>query len=123
MASVNRCLDLGELRNQLRGFPLDASIRFDVGGFPSEPHSYRGFYEMLAFQPSDELVTVSEFLNVLDGIEGTEFIAWKGGDYFYDAETCVWFAHRGNSDGRLIVGVEVKAGMVTILTDSDDYFE
>jgi len=67
----------------------------------NEPHSYRGHYEELAFEPAEN-ITVGEMLAACRSALGATFQGWKGGDYTMDADTECWIAVRGEtSDNRI----------------------
>jgi len=68
---------LGELITRLREEP-DPSRRLSMGF--RNPHSYRGFYEQLAFEVAEN-VTVGEMLTIAEPALGATYQGWKGGDY------------------------------------------
>lgn len=59
-----------------------------------DPHSYRGFYHDLAFQPKDN-VTVAEMLADAESAMGRTFKGYKGGKYEMGPYTEVWLAEFG----------------------------
>lgn len=66
-----------------------------VLGF-KHPHSYRGYYEDLAFEPAQN-VTVGEMLAAARSAVGSTYEGWKGGDYTMSEWSSVWIAERGTS--------------------------
>lgn len=86
---------------------------------PGEPHTYRGYYEDITFVPSTTPITIAEFIAVLDGVIGQEFVGWKGGDYRMDENTSVWAAAEGVG-GNMITDAELRDGVVVLLTMEDD---
>jgi len=58
------------------------------------PHSYRGFYDQLAFEPA-EGVTVGSMLACARGAVDRVFQGYKGGIYVMREHTDVWLANRG----------------------------
>ena len=72
------------------------------------PHSYRGFYEQLAFVPAEN-VAVGTLLKTARDALGSTFTGWKGGDYRMSESTTVWFAFEGNSDGDVITAAWLDA--------------
>jgi hypothetical protein len=62
------------------------------------PHSYRGYYENLAFEPKAD-VTVAEMLACAKSALGQTFQGYKGGDYTMGEYTTVWVCHEGTSFG------------------------
>lgn len=65
-----------------------------------EPHSYRGYYDQLAFEPK-EGVTVGEMLKDAKASLGKTFSGYKGGDFQMDESTEVWIAHYGSTGESL----------------------
>ena len=58
------------------------------------PHSYRGYYEDLAFEPAAG-VRVGDMLAAARGAVGETFGGWKGGEYVMSEYSTVWLAYRG----------------------------
>lgn len=83
-------MTLGELIQRLKEAPRDFRVPF---GF-HEPHSYRGYYDQLAFEPTTN-VTVGEMLDAAESALGETFTGYKGGDYTMGEYTDVWIAHYG----------------------------
>lgn len=75
---------LGELISLLERMPQDMVV---ASGFGS-PHSYRGFYEQLAFEP-EKNVTVASMLAHAKSALGRTFQGYKGGDFvMYENALC-----------------------------------
>ena len=83
-------MNLKELIEQLEKEDLEEVVFY---GF-KEPHSYRGYYDELAFEPSTN-VTIKEMLICATSCIDKEFEAWKGGSYKMDGLTDVWIANHG----------------------------
>lgn len=64
----------------------------------ARPHSYRGFYEDLAFEPEPNM-RVADMLACAKSALGETFQGWKGGDYKMHEYTTCWLAERGESNG------------------------
>lgn len=64
-----------------------------VNGF-CNPHSYRGYYEELAFEPTAN-VTVSSMLRCARESVGKTFEGYKGGSYVMHEGVGVWLANYG----------------------------
>src|SRR3990167_10281820 len=84
-------MTLGELIKRLEMEPPKKVIR---SGFGS-PHSYRGFYEDLAFVPMQEGISVEVILKMAKDALGKTFQGYKGGDFKMDENTDVWLAEYG----------------------------
>lgn len=83
-------MTLGELIQYLERVPPDTMCPV---GFLS-PHSYRGFYDEVAFRPSLN-VLVSEMLAAARMALGGTFTGYKGGEYIMGEHTAVWVADWG----------------------------
>lgn len=60
----------------------------------ARPHSYRGYYSELAFEPALN-VTVGSMLAAARSAKGATYQGWKGGDYTMDGYTDCWLAEQG----------------------------
>lgn len=84
-------MNLGELIEILDNHPRLDDVA--SAGF-SKPHSYRGYYECLAFEPTWN-VTVRSMLDAARSALGAEYEGWKGGEYVMRADTSVYIASEG----------------------------
>jgi len=79
------------------------------------PHSYRGYYEQLAFEPAQN-VTVADMLNDARSALGTVYQGYKGGSYRMVDYTECWLAEHGccSEDmlGPRLIGYMIAAGRV-----------
>jgi len=96
--STNNNVKLGELIAYLKTLPPDQRVKH---GF-TDPHSYRGYYEDLAFEPCEE-TTVGAMLAAAESALGGVFQGYKGGQYKMTEHTDCWLAEYGN------VGVPIVA--------------
>jgi hypothetical protein len=109
---------LGGLIAALAEMPPDALITYDVGGAPSKPHSYRGYYVDLALGHSDAPATVKQTLNACKAAMGQCFEGYKGGDFWMTGNTLVWAASYGIC-GRRITGIQNEGEKVILATAPD----
>jgi hypothetical protein len=65
-----------------------------INGFGSA-HSYRGWYEQLAFEPVNQ-TTAGEMLGHAKSALGKEFYGWKGGEYLMNGGSFVNIAKQGD---------------------------
>lgn len=74
---------------------IPKSIAFDFGYFkPSSIHSYRGYYDQLAFGYNDEVtMSASEFLSMCNDAVGKTFSGYKGGEFKMGLDTPLWVAN------------------------------
>lgn len=92
-------MTLGKLIKWLEEQPQDAVIRH---GF-NNPHSFRGYYDELAFEPAEN-VTISSMLADARYALGRTFEGYKGGDYEMDEYTDCWISQWGTSYGATRMG-------------------
>lgn len=83
-------MELAELIEKLQDLDPDRVCR---PGF-QDPHSYRGYYDRLAFVPCEE-AKVSEMLEAAKEANGSTYYGWKGGDFTMGDESFVHLAHEG----------------------------
>ncbi|GAB7044878.1 hypothetical protein [Catenuloplanes indicus] len=77
-------------------------------GFGS-PHSYRGFYEQLAFEPIEN-TTVGAMLDAACEALDATYEGYKGGTYRMDSLTECWLAEYGSTGEQL--GPTLLRGML-----------
>lgn len=81
---------LGDLITELEKADQDLILN---NGFAS-PHSYRGSYECLAFEPKNN-VPIKEMLKLAKGSLNKTFEGYKGGDFEMQEYTKVYLAEYG----------------------------
>jgi hypothetical protein len=64
------------------------------------PHSYRGYYECVAFEPKPN-TSVGDCLAAARKALGSTYSGWKGGDYRMDEWTDCYLAERGDCGDEL----------------------
>lgn len=81
------------------------------------PHSYRGYYDQLAFELSPDRAPARDVAALVRRQIGETFTGYKGGNYTMRADTAVWIANWG-STGRPVVDVGLLRGEVITGDDS-----
>ena len=89
---------LGEVIKHLESLPDNLEVR---EGFYS-PHSYRGYYDQLAFEPCGP-ITVREMLDAAYAARGSTYEGWKGGYFTMTDDTECWLALEGREGRRMYV--------------------
>jgi hypothetical protein len=89
-------MNLRDLISTLESHPQDLIVR---EGFRN-PHSYRGYYSELAFEP-DENVAVRSMLDCARSALGATFVGWKGGEYLMHEYVTVYLANQGECGEEL----------------------
>jgi len=90
-------MTLGELISVLENIPASTSVPTLIN-----PHSYRGFYEDLAFEYKESKVMAGRLLEVCTKVLGKKFEGYKGGTYTMGECTPVWVADFGCLGFQLI---------------------
>jgi hypothetical protein len=89
-------MNLGEYISYLETKDLDTAVKLGLGN----PHSWRGIYAELAFEPVEN-TTVGKMLEEAKSVIGITYTGWKGGDYMMSLETKVNIEYEGcYSDGN-----------------------
>ena len=65
------------------------------------PHSYRGDYYDLAFEPMDGPIAAGDLLEIVRSARGQTFEGYKGGDYKMGDYTQTWIANYGETGGGI----------------------
>jgi len=103
-------MTLGELITAIKELPSDQVI----DGF-TRPHSYRGYYSDLAFEPSEEKMMAKNLLVMVEPCLGQIFQGYKGGDFTMHKSTPCWISYYGTCGERLM-GIQ-KGKLITSLED------
>ena len=83
---------LSELIEYLRSKDKNTKVK---KGF-NYPHSYRGYYEELAFEPCDD-TTVGEMLECAQQALDNTYTGWKGGEFRMNGFSECYIAYAGNT--------------------------
>ena len=92
-------MTLGELIDRLESVDPDTHVPM---GF-SFPHSYRGYYNELAFEPAAN-TTIGQMLFLARGCIDYVFTGHKGGEFKMTLNTPVWLAYSGSSANSEMIG-------------------
>ena len=65
------------------------------------PHSYRGDYYDLAFEPATD-ITIAEMLEAAESAVGATYQGRKGGDFRMTDGTWCWLSEEGSASGETI---------------------
>jgi hypothetical protein len=85
-------MNLGELIDQLEAIPdKHRKVRIGFG----KPHSWRGSYCELAFEPVHD-TTIAAMLQCAQEADGISYTGYKGGEYLMDRSTTVHLAEYGD---------------------------
>ena len=108
-------ITLGALIDALALAPPDAVVETEKGHALGSPHSYRGYYDQIAFQVERGPVTAGALLEVAKSAIGQVFEGYKGGDYPAHRGRLLNVANYGTT-GVPIVGIEARDGKIIVKT-------
>ena len=104
-------LTLKEVIRRLEREKLDHKVAYGFGN----PHSYRGYYDRLCFEPVLD-TTVRDMLEAAQSSVGKVFTGWKGGDYVMTLYTDCHLNRRGHCmDGEDELTKEVLEMMLSTI--------
>jgi hypothetical protein len=106
-------MTLGKLIKWLKQQDHDAIVK-DGFGFP---HSDRGSYDELAFDPLPE-AKIGDMLRHAKSALGATFTGWKGGKYTMNEHTPVYIGKFGDC-GEEITGIHFKYWLLTAKIEND----
>lgn len=92
-----RSYGLGHIIDRLRAADPHKICRI---GF-HRPHSYRGYYEDLAFEPIEN-ISVGAMLAAAESADGSTYDGWKGGEFKMDESSRCWLSEKGYSSNDAI---------------------
>lgn len=100
-------LTLGKLIAELEKMPTDTSLPYLM-----DPHSYRGYYEDLAFELWPGTTTAGELLAICNYADGRRFSGYKGGEFKMHCDTPLWVADYGCC-GEKLISISASEGITT----------
>lgn len=123
---MNNGMRFGEILSEIRKLPADTIIKFDFGSqVPKGFHSYRGYYQDVAFGFTDwrsDNLTSGNFANILQGWLGKPMEGYKGGTYYVKESSYVWVSPTYQEvSGTIITGIkDLGYGYAVIETAYED---
>jgi hypothetical protein len=96
---------IADMETQLQGAPDSAEFYIIYSdetadymrAFPRDPHSYRGYYDELAFDSDLRTGTVGELRALINSFEEEIYPGPKGGEYYMTVSTPLHLAHHGDT--------------------------
>ncbi len=119
-ASERGHMTLGALIDALGIVPKDTIVKFNTGGSPGKPDSYRGYYEQLAFETVTEPQTADQVRTRAERALTETYHGYKGGEYKMNRGTWIWNAPYGVT-GDAIVGVSLRQGVLILKTEKVEF--
>jgi hypothetical protein len=75
------------------------------GLYPGNLISYRGYYERLAIEPTENPTTVGVFKKTLEDVIGRKLTGYKGGEFTMDKDTLVHIDYYGRSNNIVPINI------------------
>ena len=96
--------------------------------YPGRSHSYFGYHTDLAFEPTEEPVTVAEFLKECEDSVGKSFITADHFDEFYkdyvmQISAPLWISTLGQASKKGIVDLVPTDGYIKLVTENIEEVE
>ena len=116
-------MTLGSLIKALWKERTGLEIKITDKHYPGRPHSYYGYHTDLAFEPTEDPITVVEFLKICEDSIGKSFITadhfnefYK--DYVMDSSAPVWISTLGQASQKGIVDIVPTDGYIKLVTEN-----
>ena len=115
-------MSLGSLIKALQRERIGLLVKIDAVGYPGMPHSYHGYPADLAFVPSEDPITVAQFLAVCETAIQSSFVGPDHAegyyrDYVMQANTSVWISHLDSTSKTGITDVVVVDDYIKLVTE------
>ena len=118
---AHRQMTLGSLIKALQRERVGLLVKITDKHYPGRSHSYFGYHTDLAFEPTEEPVTVAEFLKECEDSVGKSFITADHFDEFYKDYVMqigapLWISTLGQASKKGIVDLVPTDGYIKIVT-------
>ena len=116
-------MSLGALIKALQRERVGLLVKITDKHYPGRSHSYFGYHTDLAFEPTEEPVTVAEFLKECEDAVGKSFITADHFDEFYKDHVMqinapVWISTLGQASQKAIVDLVPTDGYIKLVTEN-----
>jgi hypothetical protein len=114
-------MSLGALIKALQKERTGLLVKITDKHYPSNSHSYFGYHTDLAFEPTEEPITVAEFLKICEDAIGKSFITADHFDEFYkdyvmQINAPLWISTLGQASKKGIVDLVPTDGYIKLVT-------
>ena len=116
-------MTLGSLIKALQRERVGLLVKITDKHYPSNSHSYFGYHTDLAFEPTEEPITVAEFLKICEDAVGKSFITADHFDEFYKDYVMqigapLWISTLGQASQKGIVDLVPTDGYIKLVTQN-----
>ena len=125
---AHRQMTLGSLIKALQRERVGLLVKITDKHYPGRSHSYFGYHTDLAFEPTEEPVTVAEFLKECEDSVGKSFITADHFDEFYkdyvmQISAPLWISTLGQASQKGIVDLVPTDGYIKLVTQNIEEVE
>ena len=114
-------MSLGALIKSLQKERAGLLVKITDKHYPGNSHSYFGYHTDLAFEPTEDPITVTEFLKICEDSVGKSFITADHFDEFYkdyvmQINAPLWISTLGQASQKGIVDIVPTDGYIKLVT-------
>ena len=125
---AHRQMTLGSLIKALQRERVGLLVKITDKHYPGRSHSYFGYHTDLAFEPTEEPITVAEFLKECEDSVGKSFITADHFDEFYkdyvmQISAPLWISTLGQASTKGIVDLVPTDGYIKLVTENIEEVE
>ena len=116
-------MTLGSLIKALQRERVGLLVKITDKHYPGRSHSYYGYHTDLAFEPTEDPITVAEFLKECEDSVGKSFITADHFDEFYkdyvmQISAPLWISTLGQASTKGIVDLVPTDGYIKLVTEN-----
>ena len=121
-------MSLGALIKALQRERVGLLVKITDKHYPGRSHSYFGYHTDLAFEPTEDPITVAEFLKECEDSVGKSFITADHFDEFYKDHVMqigapLWISTLGQASQKGIVDLVPTDGYIKLVTQNIEEVE
>jgi hypothetical protein len=115
-------MSLGALIKALQKERVGLLVKITDKHYPGRSHSYFGYHTDLAFEPTEDPITVAEFLKLCEDSVGKSFITADHFDEFYkdhvmQINAALWISTLGQASQKGIVDLVPARSYIKLVTE------
>ena len=116
-------MSLGALIKALQKERVGLLVKITDKHYPGRSHSYFGYHTDLAFEPTEDPITVAEFLKICEDSVGKSFITADHFEEFYkdhimQINAALWISTLGQASQKGIVDLVPTDGYIKLVTEN-----
>ena len=121
-------MSLGALIKALQKERVGLLVKITDKHYPGRSHSYFGYHTDLAFEPTEDPITVAEFLKECEDSVGKSFITADHFDEFYKDYVMqigapLWISTLGQASQKGIIDLVPTDGYIKLVTETIEEVE